>query len=69
MPQEVSAYVTHAVFPQESWKRFTKEGPNQFKTFWITDSCPTVANQLRGVAPFQVLSLAGSMADVIMRLA
>jgi len=64
---KVSAYVTHAVFPQDSWKRFTVEGPNQFKTFYTTDSCPSVAKILSGVKPFEVLSLAASMTQIIMR--
>src|SRR5262249_15958146 len=29
----VSAFVTHAVFPQESYKRFLKSGPTEFRYF------------------------------------
>lgn len=61
----VSAFVTHAVFPQESWKRFTAD---QFRHFYTTDSCPTVANVIRGKAPFEVFSLAASIANIVQRL-
>ena len=64
----VSAWVTHAVFPQESWKRFTKTGPDQFRHFYTTDSCPTVSKVLQGKAPFEVLSLASSIANIVLRL-
>ncbi len=58
----VSAYVTHGVFPQESWKSFLGQG---FEHFWITDSCPETARQVDGTGPFEVLSLAG---DIIRNL-
>jgi len=39
----VNAYVTHAVFPNESWRRFNKGGDrNCFEKFWVTNSVPTV---------------------------
>jgi len=51
----VSSYVTHGVFPGQSWKRFIDQ---EFSSFWMTDSCPETAAQVRGVKPFEVLSLA-----------
>jgi ribose-phosphate pyrophosphokinase len=43
----VSAFVSHAVFPKESWRRFNKGGDrNCFHKFWVTDSIPTVTKQL-----------------------
>jgi hypothetical protein len=55
----VNAFVSHAVFPKESWRRFNKGGDrNCFQKFWVTDSIPTVAKQLPiedGV--FEVLEL------------
>lgn len=43
----VSAFVSHAVFPKESWKRFNKGGDrNVFEKFWVTNSIPTVTNYL-----------------------
>jgi len=62
----VSAYVTHPVFPQDSWHKFTKLPPESaFTKFYVTDSCPTVACLLKNQAPFEVLSLAGSIVDQI----
>eukprot|EP00727_Mastigamoeba_balamuthi_P008651 m51a1_g4408 putative protein (327) ;mRNA; r:431640-432996 len=57
---KVSAYVTHAVFPQESWRRFTEpaEGATRFDKFYITNSCARTSETLRGKDPFVVLSLA-----------
>ncbi|XP_068658328.1 ribose-phosphate pyrophosphokinase 4 [Aristolochia californica] len=66
---KVSAYVTHGVFPNKSWERFThnnKEDTNKsFTYFWITDSCPRTVKAIEGKAPFEVLSLAGSIADAL----
>ncbi len=54
----VSAYVTHAVFPLDSWKRFLEPKPNQFKTFYTTDSCPETMVHVQGKEPFRILKLA-----------
>lgn len=55
----VNAYVSHAVFPKDSWTRFNKGGDrNCFDKFWVTNSIPTVTNHLPvedGV--FEVLDL------------
>jgi phosphoribosylpyrophosphate synthetase len=55
----VNAYVTHAVFPNQSWKRFNIGGDRAcFDKFWVTNSIPTVTDQLPvkdGV--FEVLDL------------
>ncbi|CAM8951648.1 unnamed protein product [Rhodiola kirilowii] len=65
---QVSAYVTHGVFPRSSWQRFL---PNQnglergFTHFWITDSCPHTVKAIANKAPFDVLSLAGSIAEAL----
>nr|DAD37619.1 TPA_asm: hypothetical protein HUJ06_008260 [Nelumbo nucifera] len=66
---KVSAYVTHAVFPKMSYQRFThKDDENSekaFTYFWITDSCPLTVKAIANKAPFEVLSLAGSIADAL----
>ncbi|CAK9221595.1 unnamed protein product [Sphagnum troendelagicum] len=66
---KVSAYVTHAVFPKRSWERFEHdngEGPEHgFAHFWITDSCATTVKDVLGRPPFEVLSLAGSIAAAL----
>jgi phosphoribosylpyrophosphate synthetase len=55
----VSAFVSHAVFPNESWRRFNKGGDRAcFDKFWVTNSIPTVTGNLPvedGV--FEVLDL------------
>ncbi|CAN1758937.1 Ribose-phosphate pyrophosphokinase 4 [Linum perenne] len=64
---KVSAYVTHGVFPKRSWERFTHKNGNSleksFDYFWITDSCPGTVKAVANKAPFEVLSLAGSIAE------
>ncbi|KAI3818421.1 hypothetical protein L1987_12228 [Smallanthus sonchifolius] len=66
---KVSAYVTHAVFPKKSWLRFVhKDGENSnkaFEYFWITDSCANTVKDIANKAPFEVISLAGSIADAL----
>ena len=63
----VSAYVTHGVFPNESHKRFSGIcGTNDcFENFWITDSCPQTVSAVQGVAPFKIISLAGTIAAAL----
>jgi phosphoribosylpyrophosphate synthetase len=55
----VNAFVSHAVFPKDSWRRFNKGGDrNCFDKFWVTNSIPTVTDLLPvedGV--FEVLDL------------
>ncbi len=67
--KHVSAYVTHGVFPKESWRRF-KHDPSEgakdgFKNFWLTDSCPQTAKAVEGKAPFRLLSLAEPIAAAL----
>ncbi|KAJ0435556.1 putative ribose-phosphate diphosphokinase [Helianthus annuus] len=66
---KVSAYVTHAVFPKKSYERFVhKDGENSkkaFEYFWITDSCANTVKEIGNKAPFEVISLAGSIADAL----
>ena len=59
----VSAYVTHAVFPQAAWRKFTHAG---FDCFWVTDSVPCQTDQLAGQPPFEVLSLDHTIANLLM---
>ncbi|WOL05227.1 ribose-phosphate pyrophosphokinase 4 isoform X1 [Canna indica] len=66
---KVSAYVTHGVFPKRSWERFvhnkSEVSGHQFTYFWLTDSCPLTVKAIANVAPFEVLSLAGSIANAL----
>jgi ribose-phosphate pyrophosphokinase len=59
----VSAYVTHGVFPKESWRTFVA---SDFSHIWITDSCPLTAQAVRGKTPFEVLSLAPLIDPIIL---
>lgn len=60
----ISLYVTHAVFPKESWRRFTG-GEMEFANFWITDSLPhaiTIAKH----SPFKLIPLCEIIADSLL---
>ncbi|KAI3733421.1 hypothetical protein L6452_12864 [Arctium lappa] len=67
--KKVSAYVTHGVFPKRSWERFTHDTgghPDSGLTFfWITDSCPLTVKEVKNKPPFEVLSLASSIAATL----
>jgi ribose-phosphate pyrophosphokinase len=59
---EVSAFVTHGVFPQHSWSRILDAG---FAHFWMTDSCPKTVEEIKAKEPFEVLSLAQTTSDLL----
>jgi ribose-phosphate pyrophosphokinase len=57
----VSAYVTHGVFPNESFLKFfpdQKTGECLLETFYITNTIPTVSKRLENQPPFRILSVA-----------
>ncbi|CAI5497483.1 unnamed protein product [Closterium sp. Naga37s-1] len=62
---KVSAYVTHGVFPNQTWRRFNHDAngnPSEgFAHFWITDSCPATAKAVAERPPFEILSLTRSI--------
>ncbi|XP_009620530.1 ribose-phosphate pyrophosphokinase 4-like isoform X1 [Nicotiana tomentosiformis] len=65
---KVSAYVTHGIFPKRSWERFLHKNDGSekaFTYFWTTDSCPHTVKAVANQAPFEVISLAGSIADAL----
>ncbi|XP_010491780.1 PREDICTED: ribose-phosphate pyrophosphokinase 3, chloroplastic [Camelina sativa] len=66
---KISAYVTHGIFPKSSWNRFkldTKGDPAEgLSYFWITDSCGLTVKEVMNKPPFEVLSLAGSIASAL----
>ena len=65
---KVSAYVTHGVFPGDSWKRFTASsgaGGQGFNKFFLTDSCPGTAKAVEGIEPFEILSLSKPIAEAL----
>ncbi|XP_014681845.1 PREDICTED: ribose-phosphate pyrophosphokinase 4-like [Priapulus caudatus] len=61
--KSISAYVTHAVFPNNSHMKFV-DGEVKFENFFITDSLPH-AYDIAKLPPFKLLSLAGVIADVL----
>lgn len=64
---KVSCFVTHGVFPKESWKKFV--GNDLIHKFWLTDSIPTTCSQIKDQAPFEVLSLAPLISNYLAGLA
>ena len=63
----MSAYVTHGVFPGNSWERFTSSGAGGqgFSKFFLTDSCPQTAKAVEGIEPFEILSLSRPIAEAL----
>ncbi|KAL6011431.1 hypothetical protein ACLOJK_001879 [Asimina triloba] len=63
---KISAYVTHGIFPNRSWERFQHDNGGKGLThFWITDSCPLTVKEVENRPPFEILSLAGSIAATL----
>ncbi|XVE85136.1 hypothetical protein DITRI_Ditri17bG0067800 [Diplodiscus trichospermus] len=66
---KISAYVTHGIFPNRSWQRFQHDNgghpENGLTYFWITDSCPQTVKEVKSKPPFEILSLAGSIAAAL----
>ena len=53
----VSCFVTHGVFPNDSWKKFVDTN-GLVDTFWLTDTIPETSEAVKGIAPFEILSIA-----------
>lgn len=66
---KISAFVTHSIFPCESWRKFSENLHDPFTVFYTTDSCPEVTSVLQGKKPFVVLPLAESIANHILSYA
>src|SRR3989339_374034 len=60
--KKISAYAAHGIFPEESWKKFTKE---LFEYVWITDSCPWMVDIVKDIKPFEILSIKDLIVNVI----
>ena len=62
---QVSAYVTHAIFPNGAHTKFLGDA---FTHFFTTDSVPTTANVLRDAGkPFEIFSIADIVTVVLDR--
>mmetsp|Transcript_35969 Transcript_35969/g.42298 ORF Transcript_35969/g.42298 Transcript_35969/m.42298 type:complete len:327 (-) Transcript_35969:233-1213(-) len=56
--KKVSAFCAHAVFPQDSWKRFLRGGDRDLlDTFWVSNSIPSTVSKLPQDDVFQVLDI------------
>lgn len=56
--EKIYAYVTHAVFPNNAWKKFTITNQNDvIEEFFITNTNPTVSDYLKNIKPFCVLNV------------
>ena len=56
--KKISAYVTHAVFPNRAYLKFLDHAEwSGLENFWITDSIPEMADLLDQKGPFKVISL------------
>jgi phosphoribosylpyrophosphate synthetase len=54
----VCAFVTHAVFPHQCWRRFLRGGDRHcFEKFWVTNSIPTTTQHLPTDDVFEVFDL------------
>ena len=54
----LNAFVAHAVFPNHSWRNFLHGAERGiFDKFWITNSQPSITNQLPENDVFEVLDL------------
>ena len=63
----ISLFVTHPVFPERSWEKFTMKEPVPFSNFWITDSIPH-SLEISKHEPFRLLSLAEAIVDSLLTL-
>ena len=52
--KRISAYVTHAVFPDKNYKKFFN---GNFHKFYITNSIPEISNELEDKAPFEIIKI------------
>ncbi len=61
---QISCYVTHGVFPNDSWKKFI-DLPFLHR-FWVTDTIPNTADKLRAHGkPFEILSIAPLLGHLV----
>jgi phosphoribosylpyrophosphate synthetase len=64
--RNIYAFATHAVFPNDSWKAFSKNlGGHRaiFEKFFVTNSVPTITDNLPKDDVFEVLDLLPQILD------
>jgi len=62
---KVSAFCTHAIFPNQSWKKFTEKNEDVFENFWVTNTNPLIAKELVGKKPFVVLDISQHFSSLL----
>lgn len=64
--KEMNAFVVHAEFPNDSWKKFLPENCQKVKfgTFWVSDSVQETVKKIANTAPFKVVSLVEDLTSV-----
>jgi len=60
----ISCFTVHAVMPKQAWKKFIDTGI--LHRFWITDTMPSTADEVRGVEPFEVITIAPLVASYLL---
>jgi phosphoribosylpyrophosphate synthetase len=64
-PKSISLFITHGVFERDTWKPFVEMWEKGLiKDFYLCDTTPQ-AIKLHGVGPFQVISVADDLSDVL----
>jgi phosphoribosylpyrophosphate synthetase len=63
--EKVSAFVSHGIFPNESWKKFLHSNNPKvhFDTFYVTNTYPNT-QILIDKPPFRVLSIAELLCNI-----
>lgn len=62
--KQISAYVTHPVFPNRNYRKFFN---GKFHKFYTTNSIPEISNVLEGKAPFEIIKLDEFIRDTLLR--
>jgi len=67
---KISAYVTHAVFPEQGWVHFLPDGKYAgLERFYVTNTISRSVRHLIGQAPFEVLDVSDTIVnDLAVRL-
>lgn len=64
--KRIHCYVTHGVFPNQSWRKFVNKSPeDSFETFWVSDTIPRV-RKLSDYSPFVVINAFGSVPSPVL---
>eukprot|EP01071_Lankesteria_metandrocarpae_P003693 Lankesteria_metandrocarpae@DN3119_c1_g1_i1.p1 len=61
--KRVCAYVTHAIFPNQSWKHFLHENNTLLDRFYVTNTNPIAVNQLPKGDIFEVIDILPQLVD------